>query len=94
MIFQNESIEIDETYLYKIRKGLHGNLAKLKIWIFGVVSRSTGFAVYYLIEKRNRSTLLKLLKKHVSPGCVLYRDCWSAYINTRVFPPRSHLTML
>ena len=87
-------IEIDETVLYKLRKGRRGRLAKTKVWVFGMVERHTGRCIFYSLKKRRRWKILFLIFKHVKQGSRIFTDCFSTYVNNLVFPKISYLEMI
>ncbi|KAL4477040.1 hypothetical protein ABPG72_015353 [Tetrahymena utriculariae] len=39
----------------------------------------------------NKQVLLPIIKKHCIKDCILYSDCWKAYINLSAFPAKSHI---
>ena len=50
-------------------------------WVLGGYCRNDGkiFLVECPGNKRDRSTLIPLIKKIVKPGTTIYMDCWRAY---------------
>lgn len=53
-------------------------------WIVGIIHR--GYSTNYRLEiclknKRDKDTLLSLIKKHVAPGTEIHTGCWKGYIN-------------
>ena len=52
----------------------------IDVWIFGIIERRSNRIIMYPVKKRNRQTLLPLIKKHVSAGSRIYCDGWKAYI--------------
>ena len=50
-------VEIDETLLYKIKKGrADGRLAKIRVWLFGIKWCTTGDMVIYPLLWRNKES--------------------------------------
>ena len=45
-----------------------------------MVDRATNKHIIYPVGDRSENTLLKIIKKHVDPGSVIYSDGWPAYI--------------
>ena len=89
----NEPVEIDETLLYKIKKGnALGRLVKIRFWLIGIKGRVTGRFVVYRLRFRNKETLHRIILRHVAYGQIIYMDCWSAYVNNRSHPPQFHLS--
>jgi len=84
-------VEIDEACCYKLRRGNCGRLAKTVYWIFGLKCRTTKKVIIYPILYRNRATIIPIIRKHVSPGAIIYSDMFSCYFNNRHSPPESHL---
>ena len=72
-------IEIDETKIGH-RKYQRGRLVD-GAWILGIIEPETG---KYRLEvcpdnKRDSSTLLTLIQKHVRQGSIIHTDCWRGY---------------
>ena len=84
-------VEIDETLVYKLRKGLNGRLIKTKLWVVGIIERSSGKFVLYTMKKRKKWLVLCLILKHVKLGTRIYSDCFSIYINNNTIPKQSYL---
>lgn len=75
-------VEIDETFL--VRRKYNRGRKVVQTWLFGGVERETKkFFVLPLTEpygeKRDRKTLLPIIKKYIQPGSVIYSDGWRAY---------------
>ena len=45
-----------------------------------MVDGATNKHIIYPVDDRSENTLLKIIKKHVDPGSVIYSDGWPAYI--------------
>lgn len=78
----NEIVEIDECKISR-RKYHRGRVVE-DCWILGMIHR--GHPSNYRLEiccenKRDKDTLLSLIKKHVAPGTEIHTDCWKGYIN-------------
>ena len=58
--FQGE-IEVDESLFGRRTKYHRGNPRGLKVWIFGLVERSTNQLKLFPVETRDTDTLMKLL---------------------------------
>lgn len=77
-----EIIEIDECKIGR-RKYERGRVVEGS-WILGMIHR--GHATNYRLEicpdnKRDKDTLVGLIKKHVMPGTEIHTDCWKGYID-------------
>ena len=50
-------------------------------WILGMVERESGELRLEICtnNKRDRATLIPLIKRHVAPGTLIITDCWAAY---------------
>ena len=74
-------VEIDESLFGRKVKHNRGDPSKgNKIWIIGLVERCTKRLILYPVEKRDRATLLPIIKRHVSPGERIFTDGWGAYL--------------
>jgi transposase-like protein len=74
-------VEIDESLFGRKAKYNRGNPTGTRIWIFGMVQRSSNKIIMYPVDKRDAQTLIPLIKKHVSPGSRIFLDSWAAYIH-------------
>ncbi|KAK3107606.1 hypothetical protein FSP39_018210 [Pinctada imbricata] len=73
-------IEIDESLFGRRVKHNRGNPNKgVKIWVFGMVERSSNTIILYPVQDRSAETMLPLIVRHVEPGSTIYSDGWSAY---------------
>jgi transposase-like protein len=52
---------------------------RLQLWVFGMRERGTNFGIFTIVENREATTLLPVIKKHVYPGSIIISDCWKAY---------------
>ncbi|KAL4463551.1 hypothetical protein ABPG72_018806, partial [Tetrahymena utriculariae] len=92
MQFADEDIEIDEVFFYKIKSGIPNcRLGKIRYYVFGINSRQTKYAIFYLVEKRDRQTLLPLIFKHCKNECRIFSECWASYVNIKTFPAHSYI---
>lgn len=72
-------VEIDESLFGKKVKYHKGNPSGMKIWIFGLLERSTNRIKLFPVDDRKKETLLKLIMNNVEMGSTIYSDGWSAY---------------
>lgn len=73
----NKIVEIDESKFGK-RKHNRGHHVEGQ-WVFGGVERETGSVFMVPVEKRDRQTLLPLIREWILPGTTIVSDCWKAY---------------
>ena len=90
----NGPVEVDETLLYRFRKGRLGRTVKKKLWVLGIIDRPTGRCIFYTMKRRFKWLVLSLIIKHVKPGGVIYTDCFSIYVNNQIYPRESYLESL
>ena len=87
-------IEIDESLFGRRVKYHRGNPnVGVKVWVFGMVERSSNSIILYPVNDRSEETLLPLIERHVEKGSSIYSDGWSAYwdLNNRGY---KHFTVL
>lgn len=73
-------VEIDETKFGR-RKYNRGHVVE-GIWVLGMVERTADRRLVLIpVEKRDRNTLLALIKRHVAPGSIIHTDLWRGYTN-------------
>lgn len=78
----NEIVEIDK---YKIgRRKYHRGRVVEGCWILEMIHR--GHSTNYRLEicpenKRDKDTVLNLIRKHVAPGTEIHTDCWKGFFN-------------
>ncbi|XP_043478507.1 uncharacterized protein LOC122508906 [Leptopilina heterotoma] len=77
-----EIVEIDECKIGR-RKFERGQVVEGS-WILGMIHR--GHSFNYRLEicpdnKRDKTTLINLIKKHVVVGTEIHTDCWKGYID-------------
>lgn len=70
-------VEIDESKFGR-RKYNRGHRVEGQ-WVFGGVERDTGRVFMVPVEKRDKDTLLRIIKKWILPGSIVISDCWKAY---------------
>lgn len=89
-----QKVEIDESCFSYKRKYQKGRSNK-PCWVFGLVDRSTSPAlgVMKIVEKRDASTLLPIIKQHVIPGTKVVSDEWKAYNHVDDLPGIEHGTV-
>ncbi|KAL4487976.1 hypothetical protein ABPG72_019928 [Tetrahymena utriculariae] len=76
-----EVVEVDECSFR--RKYNRGRILKTQQqWILGLTERNRAFSrtMLFPIKSRDKDTLLKQIKKYVSPRCkMIVKDCWTGY---------------
>lgn len=70
-------VEIDESKFGK-RKYHRGHRVEGQ-WVFGGIERESGKCFLVPVEKRDRETLIPIIKKHILPGTTIMSDCWRPY---------------
>lgn len=45
-------------------------------WVFGGVERETGKCFLIPVERRDKDTLLVVIKEWILPGTLIISDCW------------------
>lgn len=70
-------VEIDESKFGK-RKHHRGHRVEGQ-WVFGGVERSTGRVFMVPVERRDKATLLAVIRQWILPGTTIHSDCWKAY---------------
>ena len=77
---ENLTVEIDESKFFK-RKYNRGRLLGCQKdgWVFGGICRETKEIFMVRVPDRTRSTLYKIIKKHIRPGTRIISDEWAAY---------------
>lgn len=71
-------VEIDESKFGK-RKHHRGHSVE-GVWVFGGVELTPERKFFALVvEKRDATTLLPLIRKYIAPGSIIRSDCWGAY---------------
>ena len=72
-------VEIDETLFGRKCKFNCGDPRGQRIWILGIVHRSTHRLILYPLDARDEATLIPLIARHVEKGSSIYTDGWHAY---------------
>lgn len=72
-----KTVELDETKIGK-RKYNRGKRVEGQ-WVFGGVERESGKCFMMTVEKRDRATLLPIIKDWILPGSTIISDCWKSY---------------
>jgi transposase len=71
-------IEVDESYFGGKRKGKRGRGAAGKVAVFGLLKRQ-GKVFTAIIPDAKSTTLIPLIKEHISLDSIIYTDTFSAY---------------
>lgn len=97
-LFNNEPIggegkivEIDESLITK-NKYHRGRKLASQQWIFGGVERGSSNCFIEIIEKRDRRTLLEILKRRVRVRSIIASDSWAAYRDLEAHIPELEAT--
>ncbi|KAK4290150.1 hypothetical protein Pmani_036937 [Petrolisthes manimaculis] len=69
-------VEIDESKFGK-RKYNVGRIVEGQ-WVFGGICRETKSTFLVPVEKRDKDTLLQIIKDKIEPGSIIISDCWKA----------------
>lgn len=73
-------VEIDESLFGRKIKHNRGNPhGSMRVWVFGMVERSTNTIIMYPVCDRKEETLLTVIKRHIKPGSRIYSDGWASY---------------
>ena len=70
-------VEIDESKFGK-RKYNRGRFVDGK-WVFGGIQRGTDKCFFKVVDKRDKETLLTIIKEKILPGTTIISDCWKSY---------------
>ena len=76
--FEGE-IEIDESLFGRRCKHHRGAPKGAKIWIVGLIEKSSNRIKLIPVHKRNAETMIPIIKDNVSGGSCIFIDCWRAY---------------
>lgn len=71
------TVEIDESKFGK-RKYNRGKHVEGQ-WVFGLIERETGRVVLAPVDKRDKDTLIPIIKRWVLPSTTIISDLWKAY---------------
>ena len=73
-------IEIDESLFGKKTKHHRGNPnAGLKIWVFGMIERSTNRLLLFPVCEQTKDVLVPLITKYIKKGSPIFSDGWASY---------------
>jgi len=72
-------MEIDESKFCR-RKYHRGHRVEGQ-WIFGGIERESGLCFLVPVERRDKGTLLSLIKDWILPGTRIISDCWKVQLN-------------
>ncbi|XP_036416756.1 uncharacterized protein LOC118800595 [Colossoma macropomum] len=80
----NAVVHIDESkfcHKRKYARGRIGNTWRRRTWVFGIleIRGDSRRPVLRLVKRRNKQTLLPIIKQHVRPQSVIISDEWRAY---------------
>ena len=80
MMFSGD-IEVDESCFGSRTKYHRGKSRGMKIWVVGLIERSSNRIILYPVDVDNRdaATLTRIIQRHVEPGSNVNTDGWSAY---------------
>ena len=76
--------------IFKVGESLFGRKIKYhrgnccgqeRIWVVGLVERSSGGSIYYPVANRSAVTLTKIIQRHIVPGSTIYTDGQVGYHN-------------
>ncbi|KAK3852955.1 hypothetical protein Pcinc_040477 [Petrolisthes cinctipes] len=70
-------VEIDESKFGKQKYNV-GRIVEGQ-WVFGGICRETKSTFLVPVEKRDKDTLLQIIKDKIEPGSIIISDCWKAY---------------
>ena len=73
-------VEIDESLFGRKIKYNKGEPKGHRIWIFGMIERSSNTLIIYPVDKRDAATLIPIIQRHVYPGSRIFSDSWGAYL--------------
>ena len=84
IVFEN-SVEIDESYLFKPKPSLapHRGYANA-LWVFRIYQRDTKKFIIFPVTSRRQENLLHIIFKFIKPGTLIYSDSFTVYVNNRV----------
>ena len=74
-------VEIDESLFARKIKYHKGRVPRDPIWVFGAVERGSRRVFLTTVARRNRETLLPLIKSTINVGAHIHSDEWAAYAN-------------
>ena len=67
--------------LFQYARGRFGNTWRRKTWVFGMleIRGNSRRPVLRLVKRRNKATLVPIIKKHIKPQSTVVSDEWRAY---------------
>lgn len=74
---EGKIVEIDESKFGR-RKYYRGHSVEGQ-WVFGGIERESGRVFMVPVEKRDRATLLPIIKQWIKPGSIIMSDFWKPY---------------
>lgn len=87
-------VEIDECLVVK-RKYNVGRILSGQCWVFGGVVRGEADQCFIeMVDRRDRETLLDVIRRRIQPGSVISSDCWKAYENLPSLVPEMNFLQL
>lgn len=78
MVFKGE-VEVDEAMFGRRRKHHRGEVKGMRVWVVGLVERSSDRLILYPVENRNEEAMRHIILKHVARGAVVHTDGWASY---------------
>ena len=87
----NGTIELDETYLPKVKFFYRAGRRVRHNYIFGLFSREQKFPLLFTIPNRRAETILPIILTNINYGELIYSDCFSVYLDNRKTPKESNL---
>lgn len=80
----SNSVQIDESLFGGKRKYNRGNhQVHMKSWVFGIIEEGTKRNVLWMVDERNATTLISIIKQHVITNATIKSDEWRAYSSLR-----------
>jgi IS1 family transposase len=88
---EGKIVEIDESCFTRNK---HNKGRKFPLqWVFGGIERGSKKVFLVKVEKRDRDTLMALIKKHIKIGTRIISDEWPAYNQIKDIPGYTHSTV-
>jgi transposase-like protein len=84
-------IEIDESKFGR-RKNNRGHFVE-GVWVLGGIERGGKNCFLVEVSDRSQETILKMIKKHVRKGSIIYTDGWRGYLNIENLLKIQHFTV-
>ncbi len=86
---QGVEVEIDESLFFK-RKANRGFFRNGHGWVFGGIERGTGRCFLVEVARRDRATLLPLIRQYIRPGTRILSDDWASYAQIAAIPGQNY----